>query len=586
MLFSREYEEQKMIYSDGIIEALAFINTQIEKALTSQQHRAFLSFVSVIVVLIMSFSAWISVLRLTGSYLDQHNRMESDLRQNRGFLDNIIENLPSMIFIKDAKDLRYVRINKAVEDLIGYSSEELLGKNDYDFFPKEEADFFTQKDREVLSQRRLLDVPEESIQTRLFGERILHTKKIPLMDKEGHPEYLLGISEDITEQKHAENELIIFEKERIKSQKIESIGALAGGIAHDFNNLLQGVFGYISLAKLRINDPDRCTQLLDEAETALHKTVKLTNQLLTFSKGGKPLRKTVRILPIIETAVKFALSGSNLTYAITADEDLWNVSVDEDQIGQVVHNITLNAEQSMADGGKLQIEARNVNISGKDIPTELANGKYVEISIADTGTGIAEEHLDRIFEPYFTTKKTGSGLGLATSFAIIKNHNGTIKVSSKLARGTTFRIYLPFSEETPQDDQAKAVPEDSVTQGRVLVMDDEEVVLTLAREFLTALGHEVETARDGEEAVRIFKAAQDQGKNFDLVILDLTIRGGLGGVETIKKLIALDADVKAIVSSGYSDDAAIANYKQQGFRAVLKKPYRINELRDTLNEVL
>jgi CheY-like chemotaxis protein len=379
----------------------------------------------------------------------------------------------------------------------------------------------------------------------------------------------------------------LLQEERLKTQKLEAIGMLAGGIAHDFNNLLQGVFGYISLAKLTADDRDKSISSLEEAEKALHMSVKLTNQLLTFSKGGKPVKKSLDLGPVIENATKFAVSGSRTDYQLDIDSELWSVEADEGQIGQVIQNIVLNADQAMPMGGTVSIAARNVHAPGPAIPVQLKPGVYTEVSIRDNGLGIPEQYLPRIFDPYFTTKEKGSGLGLATSYSIIKNHSGFIDVKSEMGKGSTFFIYLPAiaSGQKTEPLQPSAVTA-SARNGKVLLMDDEQVVRDVAGELIKALGHEVEFAAHGTEAVKKYQSAQQTGKPFNVVILDLTIRGGMGGIETLKKLKETDPEVKGIVSSGYSDDSVLSEYRKQGFVAVLKKPYTINGLRATLDGVL
>jgi nitrogen-specific signal transduction histidine kinase/CheY-like chemotaxis protein len=391
--------------------------------------------------------------------------------------------------------------------------------------------------------------------------------------------YLQAIVRDISERKR-------LEQEHLKTQKLEAIGTLAGGIAHDFNNLLQGVFGYISLAKLRNNDREKMLAALEEAEKALHLSVKLTNQLLTFSKGGKPVKKTIDLLPVIENATKFALSGSRTDYRVAVDEGLWQVDADEGQISQVIQNIVLNADQAMPVGGRVEITARNVHIPVPDAPQGLEKGRYVEIVFRDTGIGIPGKYIGKIFDPYFTTKEKGSGLGLATSYSIIKNHNGTIDVMSEMGKGTTFRIHLPATAAAKREEQARPVAAEHGRTGRVLIMDDEPVILDVAGELIRALGHSAEFSSHGKETIAKYREAQLSGRPFDVVILDLTIRGGMGGAETLRILSEIDPGVKAVVSSGYSDDAAIAGYGEQGFKAVLKKPYHVDELRTVLNRLL
>lgn len=407
----------------------------------------------------------------------------------------------------------------------------------------------------------------------------------PIKDAQGNPERLLTISRDITEQKNAEEQRVKLEEQLRQSQKLEAVGTLAGGIAHDFNNLLQGVFGYISMAKIVHDQKEKSLAMLEQAEKALHLSVNLTTQLLTFSRGGNPVKKPIKLLPVIENAVKFSLSGSSVGYHINIDESLWAVNADDGQLSQVIQNIVLNADQAMPLGGIIDISAQNVVAPGDSVPISLKNGKYVLISIKDTGVGIPEEYLLSIFDPYYTTKEKGSGLGLATSYSIVKNHGGLIEVSSKIGKGTLFTIYIPTVENTLQDIVQPTVPE-TLKKGKILVLDDEQIVRDIAWELIRVLGHEVELARQGEEAIEKYRIAKESGSPFDVVILDLTIRGGMGGKETLEHLLAIDNNIKSIVSSGYSDDAVVSEYQKYGFKARLSKPYKIEELRDSLNVIL
>jgi CheY-like chemotaxis protein len=319
--------------------------------------------------------------------------------------------------------------------------------------------------------------------------------------------------------------------------------------------------------------------MLGEAEQALHQSVNLTKQLLTFSKGGKPVKKIVPVRPVIENAVKFALSGSRIDYRITLDEHLRMVEADEGQIGQVIQNIVINAEQAMPLGGTVLITAKNGPEPGKP-----GNRTFVEITIKDTGIGISPQCLPRIFDPYFTTKEKGSGLGLATAYSIVRSHGGIIEVASEADKGTTVSVYLPAVE--PETDIPDAPAVRSGKKGRILVMDDEELVRKIAGEMIAAGGHEIECAAHGEAAIEKYKSASDQGRPFDIVILDLTIRGGMGGKQAIEKLLEIDPSVKAVVSSGYSDDAVVSDFPAYGFAASLTKPYDFNELTQTLNRLL
>lgn len=431
---------------------------------------------------------------------------------------------------------------------------------------------------EVLKKNKPFDKEYRIIRNNDKVERWVHGFGKLESDVHGRLLKMHGTIQDITDRKKLEEQVR-------KSQKLEAIGTLAGGIAHDFNNLLQGVFGYISIAKLNAADKDKSVAALEQAEKALHMSVNLTTQLLTFSKGGKPVKNKISLLPVIENSVRFALSGSSADYRIKIDEDLWHVEADEGQIGQVIQNIVLNADQSMPVAGIIAVFARNVPPSEKEIPQLPKEGKYVEISVRDEGVGISGEHLSKIFDPYFTTKQKGSGLGLATCYSIIRNHGGVIHVSSKVGAGTTFYVYLPAIEA---EKKAPKQPELNtfVRKGKILVMDDDELVRGIAGDMIKALGHDFESAENGEDAIRKYKTAMESDKPFDIVILDLTVRGGMGGKEAMEGLIAVNPDAKAIVSSGFSGDSVISDYHNYGFSARLAKPYKLKELENTLNNLL
>ena len=373
------------------------------------------------------------------------------------------------------------------------------------------------------------------------------------------------------------------EEELLKMEKLESLGILAGGIAHDFNNILTSIIGNISVAKLYSKKGDNIYERLDKAEKASLRARDLTLQLLTFSKGGSPVRKVVRIGDLVRESAGFALRGSGVRCELSVPDDIWPVEVDEGQISQVVQNLVINANQAMPKGGMIKIRAGNMTVSSHELP--LAPGNYVKISFWDCGIGISPEHLVRIFDPYFTTKKGGSGLGLATTYSILKKHGGYIDVESKVNVGTTFHVYLPASASRPRRDAENVeVPRDC--KGRIMVLDDDEMVRDAAVAMLGSIGYRVEPVADGAEAINEYRAAVENKTPFDLVIMDLTIPGGMGGKECIKKLLAIDPDVKAVVSSGYSDDPILSAYGQYGFRGVVTKPYRLEELSQTICRII
>jgi PAS domain S-box-containing protein len=502
------------------------------------------------------------------------------LRKNEAALRNITSSIAEGLYVVNAEG-RITFMNEEAERLLGWPVEELNERGVHQLVHFRKADgtpvpLDACRMHGIIAERARY-ISNDEVFVRKDGTAFPISIVCSPVIEDGKAVASVVAFRDITETKRLEQEML-------KAQKLESIGTLAGGIAHDFNNLLQGIFGYISMAKLTHDQKEKSLAMLEQAEKALHQSVNLTSQLLTFSKGGKPVKKVFALRPLINNSVAFALSGSRNTYEIVTDQRLHAVEADEGQIGQVIQNIVLNADQAMPLGGKIKITARNIPASATACLPGAA-GDVVEITIQDQGTGIPKEHLSRIFDPYFTTREKGSGLGLATTYSIIKNHGGAITVASELGKGTTFTIYLPASGTSVEREEASARLA-AGNKGRILVMDDEQVVREVTGELLRSLGYKVDLADRGESAVMQYKTAMAEGSPFAIVILDLTIRGGMGGAEAIKELLELDPNVKAIVSSGYSDDAVTADYRKQGFAAFLKKPYNVEELRSTLNALL
>ncbi len=386
----------------------------------------------------------------------------------------------------------------------------------------------------------------------------------------------LQVATDITERRRIDEEL-----QRV--EKLESVGVLAGGIAHDFNNLLTGILGNTSLLKLQTAPESRSFSLLENLEKAATRATDLTQQLLAFSKGGAPIRKPTVIASLLDEAIEFARRGSRLTSVTDIEDDLKIADVDAGQIVQVFHNLVLNAVQAMPDGGEIKVSARNKRISS-DTSLPLSPGEYIMLVFEDDGPGITADNISRIFDPYFTTKVEGNGLGLATTYTIIKKHEGHISVCSDYGSGARFTMYLPALDEqiSHEKQECDAVQSGS---GRILVMDDDHIVLEVATEMLTHIGFDVETASEGSEVLALYGQAIHQGQPYDAVILDLTIPGGMGGQETIKHLKELDPEVKAIVSSGYSNDSVMADFQSYGFSDVVTKPYRIKDISGVLERI-
>ncbi|MFC1490462.1 PAS domain-containing protein [Candidatus Latescibacterota bacterium] len=401
-------------------------------------------------------------------------------------------------------------------------------------------------------------------------------QSLALKDSKGNITHIQSIILDITERKQ-------LEEERAKSSRLKSIGLLAGGIAHDFNNILSAILGNTSLAKMNIDNKNELLELFTETEKATIRASKLTQQLLTFAKGGTPVKETSELSELIRETTGFSLRGSNVKYRSSIAPNLKFADVDKGQFGQVIGNLVINAKQAMPNGGTINIKAENVSVKYRDnLP--LSEGDYIKISVSDKGHGIPKEYLSKIFDPYITLKKEGNGLGLATAYSIVHRHNGHITVESKVGVGTTFHLYIPASLEIVKNEE-KAKEDSDILTGRILVMDDEISIRKVVKMMLRCLGNEVEVASDGEEAVKLYKKAMDCGKPFNAVIMDLTIPGAMGGKEAIQRIQKIDPLAKAIVSSGYSNDPVISNYKKYGFCGYILKPYRLKELTKTMNIV-
>jgi signal transduction histidine kinase/ActR/RegA family two-component response regulator len=377
---------------------------------------------------------------------------------------------------------------------------------------------------------------------------------------------------EITQREQVEEELL-------RARKLESLGVLAGGIAHDFNNFLTVVQGNVEIAGMQLSAEDPVRTILEDTQLACRHAAFLASQLLTFAKGGAPVRRVASVARLVIEAVQLARAGAPISIDLAIQEDLWCASLDPGQIGQVLHNILLNARQAMPDGGIVEVRAQNV--AAEALP---GTGDRVRITIRDYGCGIPADVLPRIFDPYFTTKPGGKGLGLATAYAIVTRHAGSLSVESKPGDGTLFTIDLPASQEQP-DEPAQTASGVQTGTGRVLVMDDEEALRKLLVSVLTSIGYEVQAARDGAEAIALCEASKRSGRSFDLVLLDLTVSGGMGGVEAAAALKRLDPSLKLIVSSGYSDASVMSDFRRFGFDDVLPKPWTLGQLSEVFRRV-
>lgn len=476
---------------------------------------------------------------------------------------------------------KVVLVNAEAEMLTGWSQQEAQGRHLHEVFhilDEKTRAVLENPVEQVLRQATVQLVNHTALVARDGTERIIANSGSPIRNAAGKLIGVVLVFRDVTGKQKLEAEMQ-------KAGKLESLGILAGGIAHDFNNLLTVILGNISLAMTYTSPEDALHDRLVSAEGACLRARNLTYQLLTFSKGGAPVMETVSLPELIRSSSDFALTGSHVRPEINIADNLPSVKVDAGQINQVLHNLIINAVEAMpGEGGIITLRADPVSIQKNDA-LPLPEGEYVRISVQDQGTGVPQEQIPRIFDPYFTTKRWGSGLGLATSYSIIKNHGGHIMVDSVPGKGTTFHFYLPACQTLTVKNQEK---EDRIIRGKgmILLMDDEELVRTVAGEMLKALGYEVSFAVDGDEAIDQYRKAQESGKRFDAVILDLTIPGGMGGKETIRKILELDDKVRAIVSSGYSENPVMSECSGYGFAGVLSKPYNVRQMSRVLHAVL
>ncbi len=394
----------------------------------------------------------------------------------------------------------------------------------------------------------------------------------PLRNVDGHIIGVVLVFRDVTEQLRTEQELL-------KVKKLESVGLLAGGIAHDFNNLLAGVFGNLEMAKLYLSPDHNSYEFLEAAGQAMENARSLTQQLLTFAKGGAPLKEPLAVGKMLIETAQFSMRGSKARLQADIAPDLWLVEADKGQLSQVISNLVINAQQAMPIGGIVTLTAENV---------ETLEARYVKISVQDEGVGIAPQYLDKIFDPYFTTRQSSSGLGLTIAYSIISKHNGRITVDSHLNQGTLFTIYLPALAETAEKtaENRPAVSAPLVSAGRILVMDDDNSVRKLLEAILKRMGHTVSLAVDGPEAIAKYKAAWKSERPYHAAILDLTIQGGIGGQVVAREILALDPAAKLVVSSGYANDPVMANCKDYGFKARVVKPYLVEDMENIIHQVL
>jgi len=505
--------------------------------------------------------------------------MNQQLRDIGAEVQALLDNSPVGILCVDF-DRVIKRVNPEITRITGYTEDELVGSTTRILYRSQEVyEQLGRTNYPILQRTGFCQANSEIL--RKDGTAVMCYWRGQLFSLDKGMSGVVWAVEDISSRLKMEEELL-------KIKKLESIGVLAGGIAHDFNNILLAISGNISLALRLTEDNSKIQSLLAAAEKASLRARDLTAKLLTFASGGEPIKATGSLPELVEDSALFVLSGSNVKCEFGFADGLWPVSMDKAQINQVIQNLVLNADQSMKEGGLLRIFCVNKEVKAGDVGG-LEEGNYVCITVADTGAGIDKEHIGRVFDPYFSTKEKdstkGSGLGLSIVHSIVLKHNGVINVSSVPGEGSTFTLYLPAicSEEAAA---RETVPVIVTGKGRVLVMDDESIIRDVVCEMLELLGYKATQVADGSEALALYDARQKEGAGFDAVIMDLTIPGGMGGVEAVKKLLAIDPLARVIVSSGYSGDSVLENYQALGFCNIASKPYQLQELAQVLSDTL
>ncbi|QWV94709.1 ABC transporter substrate-binding protein [Geomonas oryzisoli] len=526
-----------------------------------------------------------SLRALVGIISDITDRIEAEQARGKALMlvETLLAQSPMGIIVFDGDSGNCIRANQAAADIIGGSVAELLGQN-FKQLPSWRGEGGMLEQAGLVLADGTPRALERELQS-TFGKELTLRSYLSRFHVEERS-HLLVMVQDITEEKRLDRENKRIEAQMLNMQKLESLGVLAGGIAHDFNNILTGIVGNISFAQMVLEQAHKAKGPLNKAEKACQRAAELAGQLLTFARGGQPIKKVFSVKQLAGESLSLVLRGTNVKGRIEIPDTLDLVEADEGQLNQAFNNIIINAVHAMPGGGTMTITGRNELLEPEN-RLGLAPGHYVRLDFRDEGCGISESDLKKIFDPYFTTKASGTGLGLASTHSIVTRHGGLILVDSTPGRGTAFTIYLPSlgegAAELVREQEPGASPAGG---GSVVVMDDEELIRDLACAMLVQLGYNATACCDGAEAVALYRAAREQGERYDAVIMDLTIPGGMGGKEAAQQILELDPDARLIVSSGYSNDPIMSDYKKHGFRATLEKPYTVREIARVLGGVL
>jgi PAS domain S-box-containing protein len=514
--------------------------------------------------------------------ITNRKKTEQQLAQERERLLVTLRSIGDGVVVTDLNG-NIQLMNRIAEEITGWSMQESQNRQVEDVLKLVDGhtgEPLANPVRRVLDSQMMENISGNVALLSRSGQQIaISDSAAPIRDMKSRVIGVVMVFRDITEKKRAEEELF-------KAKKLESIGVLAGGIAHDFNNMLTSLFGYLSLAKTLIPSQSPGVPYLEKAEHSLERAKDLSGQLLTFSRGGTPIKQVVDIGQLIRQTAEFVLTGSAIKLIFNLDDNLWSADVDKGQISQVVTNLVINAKQAMGKGGTLTIRGANL-ILPLNNQWHLPLGNYVQFIFQDDGPGIPAKYLDQIFDPFFTTKNQGNGLGLASVYSIVQRHKGAVSVQSNEGKGAAFTILLPATgKAAPTAQIIQKKKEAAAKKARILIMDDEKPIRDLGTALLMKMGHRPTVSESGEQALELFKTSVDAGDPFDLVILDLTVPGGLGGAEIIDDLKQLNSKLKAIVSSGYASDPVMAEFEKYGFDAVLVKPYLLKEMENLIREIL
>ncbi len=524
-----------------------------------------------------AFSEFAAIAAINSKTIDSLEKSEERFR-------SVTESAKEIIITADLEgNIR--QLNRSACDSFWYTPDDIIGKNVEALIPElmENAHFLGIIEPDSSEDSWQIESNFEIQGFRKDGSEFPLDLSISIW-KASEGKFLTVIGRDITERRQMEEELL-------KIAKLESLGVLAGGIAHDFNNVLMAIIANISLVKMHIPSGGKVYDLLLDMERAAMGAKSLTQQMLTFSKGGAPLKKVVSIIELLEITADFVLRGSSIKCSFNIQPNLLDVNIDVEQINQVISNLVINAKQAMNKGGAIEIEALNISVgkSGEEsgetrLERFLKPGRYVKISVRDNGSGIREEELSKVFDPFYSSKRSGSGLGLSSSFSIMRKHDGYIDVESVLGEGAVFNFYLPAV--TAECNIGKESSNERDCAGRILIMDDRLMILDTVSELLEGFGYEVEISQNGSEAVEKYSKAMDSGNPFDAVIMDLIVPGEMGGLEATRNILNIHPEARVIVSSGYSTDPIMANYKEHGFINMLPKPYSIAEMDEVLKQAI